>query len=163
MIVNKELAISTGHKDKDLWETPDWLFAKLNVEYRFTLDPCCELHTAKARKFYTPKENGLIQSWRDEVVFVNPPYSRGNIDLWVKKCWEEAPLAKTIVGLLPVSTSSQWFHKYVLGKSDITFIEGRVRFRGAPYTAPFSSMIVKWNWKFTTPIEDNIAIMKKAN
>lgn len=142
MIVNTELAQSKGHLQKDLWETPDWLFAKLNLEFGFTLDPCCETHTAKCKKFYTPKENGLLQSWRDEKVFVNPPYSRGNIDQWMKKCLEEAPYAKKIVALIPVSTSSKWFHEYVLGKTEIRYLKGRVRFRGAPFTAPFSSMIV---------------------
>lgn len=144
MIVNKELANSTGHLQKDLWETPDWLFAKLNLEFGFTLDPCCQAHTAKCRKFYTPQENGLIQSWRGEVVFVNPPYSRGNIDQWMEKCLEEQHYAKAIVGLIPVSTSSNWFHQYVLDKAEIRFLKGRLRFRGATHTAPFSSMLAIW-------------------
>lgn len=51
---------STG---KDDWETPHWLFDKLNAEFHFTLDPCCTHQTAKCRKHYTPAENGLIQDW----------------------------------------------------------------------------------------------------
>lgn len=73
-----------AHDQKDLWGTPPHIFDKLNDEFGFTLDPCCLIKTAKCDKFYTPKENGLIQSWAGERVFMNPPYSRYNIDMWVK-------------------------------------------------------------------------------
>ena len=146
MIVNKELAISSGHLSKDLWETPYKLFSKLNDEFNFTLDPCCMPETAKCPKHYTPLEDGLKQSWANETVFVNPPYSRGNIDKWVEKCYRESIAYgpdnyPVIVALLPVSTSAKWFHKWVWKKADLRFIQGRIRFVGAPYTAPFSSML----------------------
>lgn len=141
MIVNKNLANSAGHMNKDLWETPCELFQKFNEQYQFTLDPCCEKKTAKCEKYFTPSENGLIHSWHGERVFVNPPYSRGNIDEWMKKCVEEYKKGVFIVALLPVSTSSTWFHEYVLPYADLEFLRGRVRFVGAPYTAPFSSML----------------------
>ena len=137
MIVNKELAVSDGHLMKDCWATPDKIFLPLQEEFGFTLDPCCTIETAKCHKFYTPEDNGLLQSWKGETVFCNPPYSRRNIDKWVEKCWTEHSLHKiTIVALLPVSTSSTWFHKFVWGKSELRFYKGRIRF-----TAPFSSML----------------------
>lgn len=143
MIVNKELAVSNGCLQKDLWETPENIFKPLHYEFNFTLDPCCEYHTAKCERFFTPVENGLIQDWSGNVVFCNPPYSRGNIDLWVEKCYNESQKDNTvIVALVPVSTSAKWFHQYVLGKAEIRFIQGRIRFVGAPFTAPFSSMIL---------------------
>ena len=37
---------STG---KDDWETPHWLFDKLNAEFQFTLDPCCGAATRANR------------------------------------------------------------------------------------------------------------------
>jgi phage N-6-adenine-methyltransferase len=143
MIVNTELARSTGVDQKDLWETPDHIFKKLNDEFGFTLDPCCENHTAKCEKFFTPLEDGLTRSWIGETVFVNPPYSRGNIDRWVEKCAIESLYGNDIVGLLPVSTSAEWWHKWIIG-NEMRFIERRIRFKGAPYTAPFSSVIVVW-------------------
>lgn len=145
MIVNKELALSKGCLDKDLWETPQDLFDKLNNEFDFTLDPCCTKETARCDSFFTPEDDGLSQSWLNNRCFVNPPYSRGNIDKWVKKCFEEGNKPYTlVVALLPVSTSSGWFHKYINDKATVRFIKGRVRFRGAKFTAPFSSMIVIW-------------------
>jgi phage N-6-adenine-methyltransferase len=141
MIINKELAQSKGCEQKDKWETPETVFIPLNKEFGFTLDPCCEPHTAKCQKFYTEDQNGLDKDWTGEVVFCNPPYSRGNIDKWMKKCFEEGKKGVTVVALIPVSTSSAWWHEYVWKKAEIRFIKGRVRFRGAPFTAPFSSCL----------------------
>lgn len=146
MIVNTELAKSTGCLNKDLWETPDHIFEPLMEEFQFSLDPCCQLHTAKCKKFYTPYENGLSQSWENEVVFCNPPYSRGNIDLWMEKCYKESLNDRAyVIALIPVSTSARWFHEWVLGKAELRFYKGRIRFKGAPFTAPFSSMLAIWH------------------
>lgn len=145
MIVNKELAESKGHLQKDLWETPQDLFDKLHEKYDFTLDPCCTQESAKCYMYFTPEEDGLKRDWSKDVCFVNPPYSRGNIDKWMKKCFEEAQKGARIVALVPVSTSSKWFHSYVWNHARIEFIKGRIRFKGAPFTAPFSSMLVFYN------------------
>lgn len=129
--------------NKDLWETPDHIFKPLNDLFHFTLDPCCTIDNAKCKYYYTPKENGLKQSWNGAIVFVNPPYSRGNIDLWVKKCYDNR-VNQTVVALLPVSTSADWFQKYCIGNT-IYWVDKRIRFNGAKYTAPFSSMIIHFN------------------
>jgi phage N-6-adenine-methyltransferase len=143
MIRTKEMIAAPVTENKDLWETPDHIFNPLDEHYKFSLDPCCLFETRKCKRFFTPKENGLMQSWAGHRVFVNPPYSRGNIDLWVEKCAKES-VNSVIVALLPVSTSADWFQNYVLGNT-IFWINKRVRFVGAPYAAPFSSMIVHFN------------------
>lgn len=56
--MNNELMFSS--KD-ETWTTPQDFFNELNSEFNFTLDPCCLPNTAKCKKYYTPKENGLIQ------------------------------------------------------------------------------------------------------
>lgn len=145
MIYTKEMAISEGHQLKDLWGTPDEVFLPLTKEFNFDLDPCCTNDTAKCYKFYTPADNGLIQSWEGRNVFVNPPYSRGNIDEWVKVCCMEGlSKAGVVVALLPVSTSAKWFHTYVLDKAEIRFFDGRIKFVGAEHKAPFSSLLAIW-------------------
>jgi hypothetical protein len=48
------------------WATPPDLFRKLNAEFHFTLDVCATAENAKCPKFFTKKENGLLQSWRGE-------------------------------------------------------------------------------------------------
>lgn len=141
---------STG---KDDWETPHWLFDKLNAEFHFTLDPCCTHQTAKCRKHYTPAENGLIQDWGGEIVFCNPPYSRktstnpGQI-AWVQKCAAEAQKPNTtVVALLPARTDTELFHSYIYGKAEIRFLKGRMSFldNGKETGKPlFGSMICIW-------------------
>jgi phage N-6-adenine-methyltransferase len=143
MIVNKQLAQSKGVDQKDLWETPAHIFELLDKEFGFTLDPCCTKETRKCNWYLTPKQDGLLVCWKDQRVFVNPPYSRDNIDKWVEKCYKESKHA-TVVALLPVSTSAKWWHRWIVGKAELRFIERRVRFVGAPYTSPFSSVIVVW-------------------
>lgn len=146
MIVNKQLAGSKGMDQKDLWETPMHIFKSLDQEFHFTLDPCCTKKTKKCPWGLTPKQDGLSVSWAGQRVFCNPPYSRGNIDKWVQKCYQESQKPNTtIVALLPVSTSADWWHRWVVGKAELRFVERRIRFVGAPYTAPFSSVIVVWN------------------
>lgn len=168
MIINKQLAESAGHTLSDLWETPWRIIKKLDKEFGFTLDPCCLPHNATAEKYYTPEDNGLVQDWSGEVVYCNPPYSRGNIDKWVKKCYEESQKQNTtVVALLPVSTSSNWWHNWIVGKAEVRFVERRVRFRGAPYTAPFSSVVVVWGGSgvksFNQGEDDERSVASKAD
>jgi phage N-6-adenine-methyltransferase len=125
------------------WETPHRFFAALDDEFHFTLDPCCLPETAKCAKFYTPKENGLLQDWQGETVFCNPPYGK-QITEWVIKCQKEGNKPDTtVVLLIPVRTSTRYFHQYIYKTAhEIRFIKGRLRFVGAPYQAPFPSMVV---------------------
>lgn len=90
------------------WETPPEVFDPLNEEFKFTLDPCCSQATAKAPLFYTEVENGLIQDWRGERVFMNPPYGR-EIYAWTRKARDSQ--ADVVVGLLPASTDLRWWHE----------------------------------------------------
>ena len=59
------------------WATPQEWFDYLNLEFGFTLDPCCWPETAKCKRYYTPETDGLAQSWQDERVFMNPPLRQG--------------------------------------------------------------------------------------
>lgn len=126
------------------WETPKELFDKLNKEFKFTLDPCATKENAKCNKFYTEEDNGLIQDWSGERVFVNPPYGSA-IKSWVKKCFDEKDKAEIIVMLIPARTDTTYFHDYIYHKSEIRFIKGRIKFLGnqkGSGSAPFPSMIV---------------------
>lgn len=126
------------------WETPKEFFEELNKEFNFTLDPCATKDNAKCRKYYTVKENGLIQDWSNESVFVNPPYGC-EIKKWVKKCYEERDKAKVVVMLIPARTDTLYFHEYIYHKAEIRFIKGRIKFIGnqkGSGSAPFPSMIV---------------------
>ena len=120
-----------------VWETPQDLFDKLNEEFHFDLDVCATPENAKCERFFTPDMDGLKQEWRG-VCWCNPPYGR-EIAKWVKKAAESNA---TTVMLVPARTDSPWFHDCILGKHEVRFVRGRLRFGNAKYKAPFASMIV---------------------
>lgn len=133
------------------WETPQAVFDALEKEFRFTLDPAATKKNAKCKRFFTKEENGWLQSWEGERVFCNPPYGR-EIGSWVQKMALGG--AEVAVGLLPARTDTRWFHEYILGKAEIRFIRGRLKFGGSENPAPFPIMICVWHPK--TRNGDNI-------
>ena len=128
---------------KDNWETPQYLFDILDQEFHFTLDPCSDEFNHKCNKYFTEKENGLIQDWSNNVVFCNPPYGR-KLYSWVEKAYQEAQKENTIVVLLiPSRTDTRYFHEFLYNKDnvDLYFIKGRLKFGNSIYGAPFPSLI----------------------
>lgn len=124
------------------WATPTALFAELDAEFHFTLDPCCTHENAKCKKHYTEADNGLVQDWQGERVFCNPPYGSA-IKHWVKKCYEEAQKPDTlVVMLIPSRTDTSYFHSYIYNKAELRFLPGRLHFNDGPQGAPFPSMVV---------------------
>ena len=133
------------------WETPQWLFDELNAEFDFTIDVAATKDNAKCKRYYTIEDNGLRRSWTNERVWMNPPYGQ-HIKEWIRKAWfsmRKPEPAQVIVGLLPVSTSTEWFHKYIYHIAEIRFIKGRLKFTGSGKSqdATFSSMIIIWTFK----------------
>jgi site-specific DNA-methyltransferase (adenine-specific) len=123
------------------WATPQAWFDYLNLEFKFTLDPCCHHETAKCKKHYTPEEDGLAQSWQDERVFMNPPYGR-ELGVWMKKAYEEArDNGALVVAFVPARVDTEWWHRYAV-KGEVRFPKGRVKFAGADASAPFPVAVV---------------------
>lgn len=133
-MINKGLFTSLT----DNWETPQYLFDELDREFHFTLDPCSNDENAKCKKHFTIEDNGLLQDWNNDIVFMNPPYGR-EIGKWVEKAYKSNT---TVVCLLPARTDTKWFHDYIYNKSEIRFIKGRLKFGNSKNSAPFPSMIV---------------------
>ena len=91
-------------------------------------------------------------------MFCNPPYGRKETGIWTKKCYEESRKpGTTVVMLIPARTDRGSFHKYILGKAEIRFVQGRLKFEiagkpilgkdGKPMGAPFPSMVVIFGGK----------------
>lgn len=128
-------------KGTDEWETPGNIFADLDREFHFNLDPCATTENHKCSRYYTKSDNGLNVSWEGYNVFCNPPYSE--IAKWVQKAYHEAQKDNTVVVLLiPSRTDTKYFHDYIYHRAEIRFIKGRLRFGNAKNNAPFPSMIV---------------------
>jgi DNA N-6-adenine-methyltransferase (Dam). len=123
----------------DEWPTPQDFFDRLNEEFHFTLDVCATPENAKCPRYYTKRENGLLQKW-EGVCWMNPPYGR-EIRQWVKKAYESALDGATVVCLLPARTDTSWWHDYCM-KGEIRFVRGRLKFGDASENAPFPSAVV---------------------
>jgi len=141
-MLNKSLFSSKTNE----WSTPQKFFDELNKEFNFTLDPCATKENAKCKKFYTEKDNGLIQDWSRERIFCNPPYGSCLKD-WVKKCYEIAQDETLVVLLIPARTDTKYFHQYIYKQKnvEIRFIKGRLKFGDSKNSAPFPSMLVIYN------------------
>lgn len=127
-----------------MWETPTDFYNKLDAEFNFNFDPC-------------PLDadfDGLNIEWKERN-FINPPYSRGLKESFIRKALTESRKGKLCVMLLPVSTSSKIFHEVILPNAEIRFIEGRIKFIGINTEGKkvdnkcgtFDSMVVIFNEK----------------
>ena len=131
--------LNTG---KDDWKTPKDLFFALDAIYHFTLDPCSTHDNALCEKHFTKEENGLLQDWRGETVFMNPPYS-GETGKWVKKAYCESENGATVVCLIPARPDTQYWQEIIFPyATNIQFIRGRLHFSESKQGAGFPSAIV---------------------
>ena len=143
---------------KQDWETPQADFDSWDLEYDFTLDPCCSLDNCKCPNgiFYDLNQDGLIEPWTGRV-FMNPPYNETK--LWVPKAVEEAkrPEVEFVAGLLPARTDTAVYHRYIWDREKhdfrpgvaVDFIKGRLTFGSDRYWA--------WVWEqeFLTDAKGN--------
>lgn len=124
----------------DEWSTPRDLFHKLDMEFNFTLDPCATKENTTCKRYYTKDDNGLSKSWKNEVVFLNPPFGR-EIKKWIQKAYKESQEGTIVVCLIPARTDTIYWHDYCM-KGEIRFICRRLKFGCARHNAPFPSAIV---------------------
>lgn len=133
-------------KKNTVWSTPQDFFDELDKKYNFTTDVCANSENTKCVAFFSPETDGLQQEWTG-VCWMNPPYGR-EIGKWVRKAHLEVNTGRCkVIALLPARTDTKWFHELILGKYEIEFIKGRLRFSDSKNSAPFPSMIVVFDRK----------------
>ena len=123
--------------------TPNHIIEQLTEEFGELFDPCPN----------NPTFDGLKLDWATiclvgsyNAVFVNPPYTKGQIKNWVKKAYEESKKGITVIMLIPPYTDTIYFHDYIYHKAELRFIKGRLKFKGYNNkTAAFPSMLVIWS------------------
>ena len=125
------------------WATPQDFFDKLNDEFHFTIDVCATPNNAKCKRYYTEKEDGLLQDWSGETVWMNPPYGR-KVGAWVKKAYESNT---TVVVLIHSRTDTRWFQDWVYHKAELRFVRGRLKFGDSKQSAPFPSLVAIYRQK----------------
>lgn len=130
----------TGEASQDEWRTPPEIIEIVQTAMGgITLDPCADEDcTVPALTHYTAEIDGLLMPWRDESVYMNPPYSAART--WVTRfCVED--LAQG-VALLPARPGSRWWQMITDHRLTIALVRGRLRFVGAANVAPFPSVLV---------------------
>lgn len=123
------------------WATPDDFFEKVQKAYKLDIDVCASRENAKLARYWDKDEDGLSKEWEGIRAWMNPPYGR-EIGKWIEKAATGG--ASIVVALLPARTDTRWFHQFVQGKAQITFIKGRLKFGGQKNSAPFPSMLCVW-------------------
>jgi phage N-6-adenine-methyltransferase len=137
-----KMAVHYSSQKQD-WGTPVHLFAALDKKYGpFKLDAAASPLNAKVSNYFTEAQDALKLDWAPYgKVWLNPPYK--GISKWIEKCVEESKKGAFIVVLMPARTDTRYFHDHIYNKKyvDVVFLKGRIRFAGAPASAPFPSML----------------------
>jgi phage N-6-adenine-methyltransferase len=159
---NAKTGVGSGSGD---WRTPPELFKVLQDRFRFDYDGFADHDNALLPTYSTlegtfrkhdcgPQQidtlDGLHAEWLNRRVFLNPPYSRGDIGPIVASAHARARDASLVVALLSAATDTKWFHDHIVDVADVTFLRRRVRFinpdtRVPGTSPPGGSMIVVWH------------------
>lgn len=124
----------------DEWYTPKEIIDSLG---EFDLDPCAPLfplwNTAKV--MYNKNDDGLTKEWKGRV-WLNPPYSRPLIELFVKKMAEH----NNGIALLYNRCDSKMFQDVIFETATaMLFMRNRIKFFRPDGTRGGES----WMWLYT--------------
>ena len=120
-------------KKDDEWYTPGEIVAPARALVGgFDLDVAsCERANAiiQAARYYTAKDNGLVQPWFGRV-WMNPPYSTPLITFFARRLREKYVCGDvdTAFALTNNKTETEWFQCLVSVAAAIVFPYGRIRF-----------------------------------
>lgn len=139
------------------WFTPEIVLYLVRELGPIALDPCtAPFNPTRARSYVTREHDGL----RDEcdwvalarmdtvgdggtLIYVNPPYGRG-IERWLARCADAGAAGAELIALVPARTDAKWWQSHVTTADVVCFWRGRLRFVGAPSSAPFPSALAYW-------------------
>lgn len=138
------LAGGTGQNE---WYTPEeYIALARQVMGGIDLDPASSAEaneTVKATRYFTPKDNGLVQEWHGRV-WVNPPYSRELIGPFTAKLIAEYRAERTTQAILLShnNTDTGWFQSLTDVATAVCFPRNRIKFyRGADVAAPVNGQV----------------------
>ncbi len=106
---------------KNSWATDPLIFNAMNKEFKFGLDAAANDKNHKVPFYFTKEDDALKLDWSQELnqavdtngfgsdtVWINPPYGKGYIKLFMQKCIEQKQLGVTSVLLVPATLDAQW-------------------------------------------------------
>jgi site-specific DNA-methyltransferase (adenine-specific) len=137
------------------WRTPPEVLDLVRQLAPIALDPCgCNGDVVGAAVSWRLQRDGdsLAKDWSLDplpmsagLIYCNPPYGR-KIGPFIEKCretWEVG--GRQVVALVPARTDAKWFQD--AHPTTVTLFRGRLRFVGAPSSAPFPSALLFWGWQ----------------
>lgn len=140
-----------GESTSDEYATPPSLWRPLaRAVGGFDLDPASGAEsTPIADTRYTTDDDGLAKPWFGSV-WLNPPFGdrsgtgTGSRERWLVKARAEAArdAVDVVAVLLPVDTSTDWFHRHVVDAPAICFLASRPQFEGESVHTGFACMVV---------------------
>jgi phage N-6-adenine-methyltransferase len=128
------------------WATPQHIVDAVRSSFGgcIALDPCSNpTAVVCAEKEVRLPEDGLAVDWNQyATVYCNPPFGKG-IEAWIRKAGDAAEYGSSVIVLIPAAVSAHYWHELVVARAKaICFVRGRLRFIGAPSTAPFPTAMV---------------------
>lgn len=119
--ISKQTLSFMTSKSYKFIRTPLNIWDSLKKEFNFTLDACASDNNHLLPKYYTSENSCLDKDWTGEIVYCHPMFDN-NIGRFVKKAFESKCIT---VMLLPASTHTRYFHKYIYHNPDceIRFLE----------------------------------------
>ena len=128
------------------WQTPEEILTRVRRVAPIHLDPCTfSDNPTGARSFFTLEDDGLKWNWGyhvdpDGLVFVNPPYGRGQMRLWAPAIDSEAQRGTQIIALTRGDTSTSWA-RLLLERCDAVCFPPRIKFKGAQGSPNFANLL----------------------
>lgn len=133
-----------GERKQDL-TTPIAFFERLHARFNFTMDGAASEDNA-----LLPYHSSLLlsQSWRNERVFCNPPWSS------IPQFLEYAPLAELAVFLVPARVNAKWFHRALELGGIPEFFCGKLRFGRCEWNSPVDCLLLIFERNPNDPATD---------
>ena len=117
---------------KNSWGTDPLIYDAMNAEFNFDLDAAASHKNTLCDTYLTKRDDALAVDWSliecgfiDEhvrTVWINPPYGRGMIKLFINKCIEQKGKGVTSVMLVPATLDAKWLP--IQSVSEIRIITG---------------------------------------
>lgn len=119
--------------NSDDWATPEDIYKHFINDLK-CIDPC---------PLYC-KEDNTYKICVESNIFINPPYSK--INEWVSFIEKNLKYDNIIYLLIPARTDTLYFHRLMNLKChiELNFIKGRLKFGGSNASAPFPSVLIKF-------------------
>lgn len=132
------MIIGVNDKGCDSFNTPSHIFNQLNRVFNFTVDVACDASNAKCSENFAHDRgfDGLSESWKNQRVFCNPPFSTKKD--WILKAVKEVEKngCPICVMILPLNCMSiEVFqdeiidrgYKYHIPKKRIHFLDNKTK------------------------------------